>query len=208
MWLGNIIYEDRGIEGERLELSGEADQIVYLGPNLTLRRCTVIVRVPASRLSIRRPRLIDCTVEFKQELRNHRGWVSADLKGCRFKGRLLGTDFGPFPGYSTWGEHGHVEDCDFSEVRLDLCRFHGCDMRTVRLPRWPCFTIVDPIGHGRELMSVKWPGTFCPVTLEGRYKEVPSTVAVSFYAPAEAKRSGTTEAELKAAVERFDFIVR
>ncbi|QRK13111.1 hypothetical protein JQX13_25655 [Archangium violaceum] len=69
-------------------------------------------------------------------------------------------------------------------------------------------TIVDPIGHGRELMSVKWPGTFHPVTLEGRYKEVPSSVAVSFYAPAEAKRSGTTEAELKAAIERFDFIVR
>jgi hypothetical protein len=81
-------------------------------------------------------------------------------------------------------------------------------MRTVRLPQWLCLTIVDPIGHGRELMSVKWPGTFRPVTLEGRYKEVPSTVAVSFYAPAETKLSGTTEAELKAAIERFDFIVR
>jgi hypothetical protein len=57
-------------------------------------------------------------------------------------------------------------------------------------------------------MSVKWPGTFRPVTLEGRFKEVPSTIAVSFYAPAEAKRSGTTEAELRAAVDRFDFIIR
>lgn len=82
MWPGNIIYEDRELEGERLELTGEADPIIYLGPNLTLRQCTVIVRVPANRLSIRRPRLIDRTIEFEQELRNHRGWVSAYLKAA------------------------------------------------------------------------------------------------------------------------------
>jgi hypothetical protein len=207
MWLGNIVYEDREIDDERLELAADTDRLIYLGPNLTLRRCTVVVRVPTSRLILRQPRLIDCALELKQELRNHRGWVSASLKGCRLKGRMLGCDFGPFPGYMTGGEHGHVEDCDFSEARLDLCRFHGCDMRTLRLPRWPCFTILDPIGRGRELTSVKWPGSFRPVTVEGPYQEVPSVVATTFYAPAEAKRAGTTEEELKAAIERFDFIV-
>ncbi|QRN95404.1 hypothetical protein JRI60_41070 [Archangium violaceum] len=207
MWLGNIIHKDRELDGERLELIAEKDRLIYLGPNLTLRRCAVVVRVPASRLIIREARFIDCTIDLKQELRNHRDWVSASLEGCRFKGRMLGCDFGSFPGYTSGGEHGHVEDCDFSEARLDLCRFHNCDMRTLRLPRWPCFTILDPIGRGHELTSVEWPGSFRPVTLEGDYKEVPSVVATTFYAPAEAKRSGTTEDELKAAIERFDFIV-
>jgi hypothetical protein len=207
MWLGNIIHKDRELDGERLELIAEKDRLIYLGPNLTLWRCTIVVRVPASRLIIRQARFIDCTIELKQELRNHRDWVSASLEGCRFKGRMQGCDFGPFAGYTSGGEHGQVEDCDFSEARLDLCRFHSCDMRTLRLPRWPCFTILDPIGRGRELTSVEWPGRFRPVTLEGDYKEVPSVVATTFYAPAEAKRSGTTEDELKAAIERFDFIV-
>jgi hypothetical protein len=120
---------------------------------------------------------------------------------------MLGCDFGPWPGNATGWEHGAVEDCDFSEARLDLCRFHSCDTRTVRFPRWPNFTILDPLGRGRELSSVSWPGSFRPVRLEGRYKELPSTVALTFYAPAEAKRSGTTEDALKAAIERFDFIV-
>jgi hypothetical protein len=101
-----------------------------------------------------------------------------------------------------------VEDCDFSEARLDLCRFHGCDMSTIRLPKWPCFTIVDPLKYGPELLSVPWPGDFTPVIIEGPLKEQPSTVALTFYAPAEAKRSGATLEEFKAAVERFDFIVR
>ncbi len=56
-------------------------------------------------------------------------------------------------------------------------------------------------------MSVKWPGSFRPVTLEGPYKEVPCTKAITFYAPSDAKRCKTTEEELKAAIQRFDFIV-
>lgn len=207
MGSGNIIYEDREIEGERLELKAEADRLIYLGPNLTLRRCSIVIRVPSNRLLISPTRLIDCTIEVKQELKN-KSWTCAALKGCRFTGRMVGCDFGPWLGNATGWEQGAVEDCDFSEARLDQCRFHDCDMRTVRLPRWPCFTILDPIGHGRELTSAGWPGTFVPVILEGPYKDVPSTVAVTYYAPAEAKRAGTTEAELKAAIERFDFIVR
>lgn len=44
--------------------------------------------------------------------------------------------------------------------------------------------------------------------MAGPLKELPSTSALTFYAPAEAKRSGATVEAFKAAVERFDFIVR
>jgi hypothetical protein len=207
MWLGNIIFENQELQDERLELAGEPDQLVCLGPNLTLRRCTVVVRVPASRLIIRQPRLIGCTVEFKQELKNHRGWVSAALSGCRFKGRMLGCDFGPFPGYSTGGEHGQVEDCDFSEARLDACRFHGCDPRTLQLPRWPCFTFVNPIENAAELSRLQWPGLFGSVVVAGLGAHPASATAMTYHAPSVAKRMETTAEALQAVLEGLDCIV-
>jgi hypothetical protein len=207
MWPGNVFFENREIVDEPLELTGAADQLVYLGPNLTLRRCTVVVRVPASRLILREPRLIECTVEFKQELQNHRGWVSAVLERCRFKGRLMGCDFGPFPGYSTGGEHGRVTDCDFSEARLDACRFHGCDPRTLRLPRWPCFTFVDPLAHAAELGRLEWPGLFGRVVVEGLGRQPASAVALTYHAPSVAKRLETTAEELRTVLDRLDCIL-
>jgi hypothetical protein len=205
MWLGNIIYENREIEGELLELKAEADRLIYLGPNLTLRRCTVVIRAPASRLLISQTRFIDCTIEVKQELKN-KSWACASLKGCRIKGRMTGCDFGPWRNSTEGWEHGAVEDCDFSEARLDGCRFHGCDPRTLRFPRWPCFTILEPIGRSQELLSVKWPGR-SELLAKGLDTEPPSTVAVTDHAPSNAKRWGATEEELRAVLEKFDCIV-
>ncbi|WNG41649.1 hypothetical protein F0U61_54185 [Archangium violaceum] len=202
----NIHYENRELEGERLELT-DKDALYWLGPNLTLRGCTVVIGVGERQIIPMWGKLIDCTIHAKRELVDAR-LTTLGFKGCRFKGRFLGVDFGQRAGDERWWEHGGVEDCDFTEARLDLCRFQGCDMGTVRLPKWPCFTIVDPLKYGPELLSVPWPGDFTPVILEGPLKELPTTVALSFYAPAEAKRSGATLEEFKAAVERFDFIVR
>lgn len=80
----NIHYENREIIGERLMLTSK-DAIYWVGPNVTLRRCTLILRVAARWLHLYKARLIDCVVEVKQELRNFR-WSEAVLKGCRFKG--------------------------------------------------------------------------------------------------------------------------
>jgi hypothetical protein len=201
----NIHYENREIVGERLDLPKGA--IYWIGPNLTLRRCTLVLSVASRWLTLMSGQLIDCTIQAKSELKNTR-WTTMNFKGCRFKGRFYGNEFGQRPEHEEGWELAGLEDCDFSEARLDLCRFHGSDMRTVRLPKWPCFTILDPIGHGRELMSVPWPGRFRPVRLEGEFQELPTTVALSFYAPDQAERSETTEAALKAAIERFDFIIR
>ncbi len=147
----NIHYENSEIVGERLELPKGA--IYWLGPNLTLRRCTVVLSVASRWLTLMSGQLIDCTIQAKSELKNVR-WTAMNFKGCRFKGRYYGNEFGQRRGHDEGWEQTGLEDCDFSEARLDLCRFHGSDMRTIRLPKWPCFTILDPIGHGRELMSV------------------------------------------------------
>ena len=202
----NILYEDREMEGEQMELA-DKEGIYFLGPNLTLRRCTVVTRVSARWLHILPTRFIDCTIQVKQELNNH-DWSSAFLKGCRFTGRLTGCDFGHrLPLHWPGRENGGIEDCDFTEARLNYCRFHGCDMRTIRLPPWPCFTLLDPIGRSRELNNLKWPERFGGVIVENLHTEPASTVAVSYHTPTVAKRYGTTPEELKAVLEKLDCVV-
>jgi hypothetical protein len=206
-WLGNVIFENREIQGERLELTDKKANYI-LGPNLTLRDCTLIIRVSGRWLSLRQARFIDCTFEVKQELKNYQQWVFSSLKGCRFKGRFLGCDFGHRSDSSKEeGKHGAIADCDFSEALLNLCRFHDCDMRTMRLPRWPCFTLLEPLRHASELGRVQWPGSFGDLIVDNLPTRPPSTVAITYSASALATRLETTPEALRSAIERFDCFV-
>ncbi|MCY1073553.1 hypothetical protein [Archangium lansingense] len=205
-WLENVLIEDKEIANERLELT-DKNSLYFLGPNLSLRNCTVILKVSARNLIIVGARFFDCTFEVRQELKNHQQWVKASLKGCRFKGRLTGCDFGHWPNYGTGWEHGAIEDCDFSEARLDGCRIMGADPATLRFPRWPCFTILDPIGHAPELRSVKWPGVHGDIIPDTLLQNPPATSALTYYAPAAARLLETTPEELKAVIEKFDCIL-
>jgi hypothetical protein len=205
-WLENVIIENKDIENERLELTDKG-ALYFLGPNLTLRHCTLALKVSARNLHIKRVRFIDCAFEVKQQLTNHQEWIFASIEGCRFKGRFLGCEFGHWPDYGKGCEFGSIKDCDFTEARLDACRFHGCDTRTLRFPRWPCFTIVDPIRHAPDLNSVRWPELFGGVIIENLPRHPPSTTALTYHAPSVAKRMETTEEELRAVIEKFDFII-
>ena len=206
--LGNIVFKDREIENERLELTDTKANYI-LGPSLTMRSCTLVLKVSARRLSLKQPRFIDCTFEVKQELKNYQSWVAASLKGCRFKGRLSGCDFGYWPEYMNlpWYQHGFIEDCDFTEARLAGCRFHGCDINTLRFPKWPCFTFLDPIGRASELRSVKWPGRFGSVVVDELHTQPPRTTALTEHALTIAKQLDTNPEELRAVIEKFDCIV-
>lgn len=200
----NIHYENREMEGERLELPKGA--IYWLGPNITLRRCTLVLGVASRWLTFMSGQLIDCTIQAKSELKNAR-WTTMNLKGCRFKGRFTGNEFGQRRGHDDGWELAGLVDCDFSEARLDACRFHGCDMRTVRLPRWPCFTILDPRAHASELEARKWPGLFGGVVVERLATQPESAVAVTYHAPTVAEMLDTTAEELRAALEGFACVV-
>ena len=207
-WLGNVVFKDREIENERLELTDTKANYI-LGPNLTLRNCTLVLKVSARRLSLKQPRFIDCTFEVKQELKNYQSWVAASFKGCRFKGKLSGCDFGHWPDYMSlpWYQHGSIEDCDFTEARMDACRIMGSDPTTLRFPKWPCFTILDPLGRAPELRGVKWPGAYGDIIPDTLDKNPPATRTLTYYAPATAKLLETTPEELRAVIEKFDFIV-
>ncbi|ATB42084.1 hypothetical protein CYFUS_007561 [Cystobacter fuscus] len=207
-WLGNVVFNDREIENERLELTDTKANYI-LGPNLTLRNCTLVLKVSARRLSLKQPRFIDCTFEVKQELKNYQSWVAASLKGCQFKGRLTGCDFGLWPEYMSlpWYQHGSIEDCDFTEARLDGCRIMGCDPAIIRFPKWPCFTILDPIGRASELRGLTWPGPLGELIRDMLPKHPPRTRALTYYAPSAAKLVETTPEEIRAVIEKFDGIL-
>ncbi|MBM7112956.1 hypothetical protein [Archangium primigenium] len=207
MLYDKVFYEDQEIENERLELTDKG-ALYFLGANVTFKKCTLVLKVSARNLLIDEgTRFIDCTFEVKQELKNHQQWVFASLKGCRFKGRLSGCDFGYWPDYSDRAEHGSIEDCDFTEARLDGCRFHGGHTDTLRLPRWPCFTFLDPVGRALELRGVKWPGSFGEIVVDNLHTHPSSTQALTYDASAAARRFETTPEELRAVIEKFDCIV-
>lgn len=190
--------EDTEIANEQLELN--AGVIYFLGPNLTLRNCHLVLRGPARDLIIPQAQFINCTIDVKKELKNFR-WEHASLKGCRFTGRLSGNDFGRWP--TSEKAPGSIEDCDFSEARLDGCRFVGCDINTLRLPSWPSFTILEPARRSRELNAIAWPGKM-GIAFMGFADAPASTAAITYWAPALAKWSGCSVEELRAALERVD----
>jgi hypothetical protein len=200
----NIHYKDREIVGERLELPKGA--LYWLGPNLTLRNCTLVISVASRWLTLMSGQLIDCTIQAKGELKNKR-WARMNFKGCRFKGRFMGNDFGFREDDLDKWRLGGIEDCDFSEARLDACRFYNCDMKTIQLPRWPCFTLLDPVRRAAELARAEWPGGFGPVVIESLAEEEASVVALTYHAPSVAERLDTTAEALRAVLERLPGVV-
>ena len=74
-------------------------------------------------------------------------------------------------------------------------------MSTIRLPRWPCFTFVDPLKHAAELRQRAWPGLVGSVTVETVCESPPGRVAVTWHAPTVAEKLDTTVEELRAALE-------
>jgi hypothetical protein len=200
----NIHYEDREIVGERLELAKGA--LYWLGPHLTLRNCTLVLSVASRALTLMSGQLIDCTLQAKSEFKNKR-WARMNFKGCRFKGRFTGNDFGFREDDLDKWRLGGIENCDFSEARLDACRFYNCDMSTIRLPRWPCFTLLDPVRRAAELARREWPGRYGSVVIEGLRKQEEGIVALTDHAPSVAAQLGTTAEELQAALEGLEGVV-
>ncbi|MFY0583459.1 hypothetical protein ACN28S_62415 [Cystobacter fuscus] len=195
----NIHYEKREIVGERLEL--KKGPIYWLGPDLTVRDSIVVISAAGRSLVPMAGQFINCTIQAKGQLKGV-VWSQMTLKGCRFKGRFSGNEFGCREGLvDTSRFKPGVEDCDFSEAELHGVAFNGCDMGTIRLPRWPCFTFVDPVKHAAELREHARPGLVGRVTVEVACESPTGRVAVTWHAPTVAEKMETTVEQLRAALE-------
>jgi hypothetical protein len=104
-----------------------------------------------------------------------------------------------------WSEAGIV-DTDLSAARLDGCRFVNCDLSTLRLPLWPCFTVCDPEEVREQALQLSWPGQtrFIP---EIWNIQPPKTVALTYDARRVCKEEDATEAELRAVLAQLPGVI-
>jgi hypothetical protein len=205
MWLTNVIFEDKVIEDERLELRGK-DDLYFLGPNFTLRSCTLVLQVPARQIHLCGVKLIDCVLEVKRELKNL-PWYEANLKGCRITGRFSGCDFGyNDESARLYHDAGGIEDCDFTGAHLHACRFIGCDPSTLRFPPWPCFTILDSYRRSRELAARSWPEDI-QLWFTTFDKDPEKTVACTYSATTLAKETGISEKRIRSLLEGIPDVI-
>jgi len=195
----NVIFQNETLEDQRLEL-GDKNLRYYLGPNLVLRRCTLVLRAPSDLLHLCGARFIDCTIEVKRQLKEV-VWYEAALKGCRFTGRFFSCDFGHKPNpVIPYRDIGGIEDCDFSAAHLHACRFVGCDANTLRFPKWPYFTLLEPYRRSREFASMPWPREIRDwFTGFDRYPS--TTAAMTYSATTLAKQAGVSEDRIRALLE-------
>ncbi len=190
---------DATLENQTVELTDKREHH-YLGPSLVLVGCRVVIQAPASALTVTTVRMTKCHIDVKKKLSSFR-WCNAFLEECRFTGTLVGSDFGHWP--EVFDPAGGIRSCDFSEARLDGCRFIGCDMNTMRLPAWPCFTILNPVARATELAAIAWPGDL-RFAIDTFRVSPPTTAAITSWAPALVKELGGTEAELRAVLTSLD----
>lgn len=197
----------------RLEKQSIADQEIvltneqknFLGPDLTFENCRVIFRCAHTSLHIFRTKFINCHIEIRRKLVNFQ-WLHTWLQDCKFTGTLRGNDFGHWP--PAWADMAGIQDCDFSEATLDLCRFVDCPIETMSLPRWPCFTILRPYQNLSRLETVKSPVDLS--FLSHPYTPPRETfMAYTYYAPSFLKdwKLAGTEQDLKVTLEQLDFVL-
>jgi hypothetical protein len=109
-------FQKQTIEDTELVLTSKDHN--YLGPDLTLKRCRLVLRTNARALTINNVELIDCQIEAKRKLVNCQMWRGAVIRGCTFTGVFSGNDFGHWP---VQDPNGGIENCDFSNAVLDGC---------------------------------------------------------------------------------------
>jgi hypothetical protein len=95
---------------------------------------------------------------------------------------------------------GGIEDCDFTAAHIHGCRFVGCDATTLKFPRWPYFTILDPYRRLEEFASITWPRELRTwFTVFHMFPE--TTAAVTYSATVLEKRTGVSEDRIRALLE-------
>lgn len=193
-----IQLQNQELMNEQLVLDNPSE-VHYLGHNLTLRDCTLVIKVPARALVIARAWLIGCTVETQRTLKGFL-WDWAHLRDCQFRGRYSSNDFGTF---SHAPAEGSIAGCNFTQAQLDGCRFFGCDVNTLSFPSWPCFTLLEPGRRRHELGALPWPGKNGALIGKVLAQTPVAAMALTYSAPSLAKRCGTTPEAIKAVLEKL-----
>jgi len=171
----------------------------YLGPNLVMENCRVVLPRSARAITIFDARFHGCSFETNKKFKSFHDWCAAELISCSFSGYYEGNDFGYWEKVS---QNGKIKGCNFSAAILDGCRFFECDIDSIVFPLWPCFTILNPHRITQKLEATTWPGElehwFGGISLSPK-----NTLAIVGYAPELIKKNGSSEDELRIVLEQF-----
>lgn len=128
------------IENETLILKGKMN--VFIGLDSNINNSIIEISIPTKRLSFAGSTFNNSKIILKKPLINMR-WLYEKFFNCSFEGHFCGNDFGNW--LTDEDRNGTVKDCDFSGANLDGCRFMNVDFSTIIFPKFPCFTIVNPV---------------------------------------------------------------
>jgi hypothetical protein len=197
------------IKNEHIVLSSHPEEVQFLGPNAVFEDSRVDIDVSARGLGIVDTRFINCTIRVKRPLNNF-SFCHAYLERCVLKGRFSGCEFGrrieDNPEDPLYYPEAGIVETDLSAAKLHACRFLNCDLSTLRLPSWPCFTIRDPEGVREQAIELPWPGT--SGIIPGTWRnQPPKRVAATYDARRVCKEDGATEAELKAVLAQLPGVI-
>ncbi|AXA90576.1 pentapeptide repeat-containing protein [Massilia sp. YMA4] len=181
---------DTVVTGQQLTLSNL--DVNILGPGATLERCDVYSDCASAALVMAGLDMRESS--FTQQ---HRALIEARFKkahfsGVTFRGSFTDCDFGDWDA----PVRPHVANCDFSEAKLDGCRFLHCDIDTIKFPKWPGFTLTHPILARDFVLSRKWP-VKVGVILDIYTDNDSECVAIAGDAARLARKAGITLDELR-----------
>ena len=159
-------------------LSFDDSERWVLGPGLTLAECDLLLKKRTIRtLQLMDVQLINSRISVTGGLEGFVDWSRCRISGCTFTGTFEGNSFGAWP--EEYGPGGDLSDCDFSGSSLRGCQFLGIDVGSLVFPKWPNFTILDPVPREKELLAAGWPGKLA-FWVEGAVLCPETTVAISY----------------------------
>jgi len=196
--------------GETFEVGGHKF-VDFLSHGTVLEDCTLISRASSRGVVFHASVLRRCLIHAKRRFTNF-SWHDVILEECQFKGWFIGNDFGPRPDAYPDKPQGVASGCDFSHAQLHMCRFFRSEMTTQRLPKWPCFTVLEPERNAADWLSIAFPESFRRGEQELVAEAVPDfrvegVVARSQHAGEIAKKHGVTVDEIRALVSGRSYIV-
>lgn len=164
--------ELRNIKISDKELTLTNVEVNVVGPEVVFERCTVHSDCAGGALIVAGLTMVEGEFIQKRRLANFH-FSRAHFHGVKFSGNFVGCDFGDWD----TTEKASVQGCDFSQATLDGCRFLNCDMQTIRIPKWPCFTIFNPSQARDFVLGRDWPSSVGDI-LDVYTDEDPECVAI------------------------------
>lgn len=181
---------DTVVTGQRLMLSNL--DVNILGPGATLECCDVYSDCASAALVVAGLDMIEGSFTQQDRPLTEARFKKAYFTGVRFSGSFTDCDFGDWEA----PERPHVADCDFSDAKLDGCRFLHCDVDIIKFPKWPGFTLTHPAAARDFVLARQWPAKVGMI-LDIYTDTDPECVAISGDGARIAKKAGISTAELR-----------